>query len=111
MIKKLQNEKDHQYIERLESMLKKALVRIDTMTKQLKDADTVNMRTGKKYKDDAEALFMTVAAIESILRSRGTEAEDLLVVQARGALMDQGFDIDDIYRNKAIKDGAYFGKN
>ncbi len=109
MIKRMENEKDNQFIDRLQTMIKKALIKIDTMTKQLKDLETVNLRTGRKYKDDAESMFMTIATIESILREKGTESDDLLVIMSRGILEEQGFDIKSVYENNALKDGAYFG--
>ena len=109
MIKRMENENDSQFIDRLQTMVKKALIKIDTQTKQLKDLETVNLRTGRKYKDDAESMFMGVATIESILREKGTESDDLVLIMVRGLLEDQGFDIKAIYENLALKDGAYFG--
>lgn len=110
MIKRMENEKDSQFIDRLQGMMKKALVKIDTMTKQLKDAGTVNMRTGRKFKDDAESMFMSLATIESILREKATEQDDLVLIQVRGILEEQGFPVTSLYKNEALKDGAYLGE-
>lgn len=66
--------------------------------------DTINPRTKRSYKTEAELMFSVIAMIEHAHR---TQQEDHVLTFVRETLELMGFDMVQMYENKAMIDKAY----
>jgi hypothetical protein len=94
------------YAKDLEAKLIKEREKTEAALKIPIDANVINPRTKRLYKDEAQLLFTTVALTEDAIRSK-MEKESLIFL--RECLDQLGFSLVDIYEGKATKENAYNG--
>lgn len=105
MITRKSGETHKQWAGRLEAYAE-TLAENNRALRSVVGTDTLNPRTGRTFKAEAQEMFITVALIEEALRRQDY---DFCQGMAQGQLDALGLDMVAVYQNEALQEGAYTG--
>lgn len=111
MIIRKQGETNGQFVKRHQAYAETLKLKIINLSERINQilqvSETVNPRTQKNYKEEAQQMFTTVALVEHALR---VDELDFAKAMCQQQLEELGFDTVQIYQNEALQEGAYSGK-